>query len=113
MAAVARSSLRNKCNPNGRTDAGHRLPNLTPWSRTAIVKLKSDMTLIQVEKRVKALEQAVEGLARRESSVDRKWYRTHAGRFASDPVFDEIVKLGRAYRKSKRPASGSPGSKAA
>jgi hypothetical protein len=55
-----------------------------------------------MEKRVKALEQAVQGLARPISAKSRKWYRTHAGRFAADPVFDEIVKQGRAYRKSQR-----------
>ena len=60
------------------------------------------MTLIQIEKRVKALEQTVQGLAQRKTPVNRKWYRAHAGRFAGDPVFDEIVKLGRAYRKSQR-----------
>jgi hypothetical protein len=63
------------------------------------------MTLTQIEKRVKALEQTVQTLARRKSPVKLKWYRTHAGRFADDPVFDEIVGLGRAYRKSQRPDS--------
>ena len=61
------------------------------------------MTLIQIERRVKALEQTVHRLARRKPSVSRKWYRSHAGRFAGDPVFEEIVKLGRAYRQSQRP----------
>ena len=65
------------------------------------------MTLVQIERRVKALEQTVQGLARRKSSVNRKWYRTHAGRFADDPVFDEIARLGRVYRKSQRPAPDS------
>jgi len=59
------------------------------------------MTLMQMEKRVKALEQTVAQLAPPSSSTNRRWYRTHAGRFADDPVFDEIVKLGRAYRKSQ------------
>ena len=61
------------------------------------------MTMIQMEKRVKALEQTVQGLARPKGPLNRKWYRTHAGRFAGDPVFDEIVKLGRVYRKSQGP----------
>jgi hypothetical protein len=65
------------------------------------------MTLIQIEKRVKALEQTVQRLTRRKSPVNRKWYRSHAGRFAGDSVFDEIVKLGRTYRKAQRPTPGS------
>ena len=65
------------------------------------------MTLIQIERPVKALEQTVHRLARRKPSVSRKWYRSHAGRFAGDPVFDEIVKLGRTYRKAQRPRPGS------
>jgi hypothetical protein len=32
-----------------------------------------------------------------------KWWVDHAGRFANDPVFDEIVRLGREYRESLRP----------
>jgi len=63
------------------------------------------MTLVQIEKRVKALEQVVQGLRKRGSPANRKWYRTHAGRFADDPAFEEILKLGRAYRKSQRLAS--------
>ena len=61
------------------------------------------MTLIQIEKRVKTLEQTVRRLAGTKRSANRKWYRTQAGRFAGDPVFEEIVKLGRAYRQAQRP----------
>jgi hypothetical protein len=59
------------------------------------------MTLLQIEKRVKALESTVRRLARRSRPTSRKWYRTEAGRFANDPVFEEVVKLGRAYRKAQ------------
>jgi len=65
------------------------------------------MTLTQIEKRVKVLEKRVQGLARAKPPPDRAWYRTQAGRFADDPIFDQIVKLGRAYRKSLAPAPGS------
>jgi hypothetical protein len=64
------------------------------------------MTLIQVEKRVKALEKTMRQLVRSSApfrssaKVKKNWYRTQAGRFAGDTDFDEIVKLGRAYRKS-------------
>jgi hypothetical protein len=29
-----------------------------------------------------------------------------AGRFANDPIFDEMVRLGREYRESLRPGRG-------
>ena len=60
------------------------------------------MTLVQVEKRVRALEKTVQHLTQSKPAVRRDWYRTHAGRFAADLAFDEIVKLGRDYRKSQR-----------
>ena len=58
------------------------------------------MTMTQIEQRVKALEQTVKHLAK----SGRRWYRTHAGRFANDPVFDEIVELGQRYRRSQGPS---------
>jgi len=33
----------------------------------------------------------------------RRWWIDDAGRFADDPVFEEIVRLGKAYRRSFRP----------
>ena len=65
------------------------------------------MTLVQVEKRVKALEKTMRRLVGSKPLVIRKWYRTQAGRFAHDLAFDEIVKLGRAYRKSLKPGTHS------
>jgi hypothetical protein len=65
------------------------------------------MTLVQMEKRVKALETTVQRLARRAPLIRRRWYRTHAGRFANDRVFDQIANLGRAYRKSQTPPARS------
>jgi hypothetical protein len=59
------------------------------------------MTMAQLEKRLKKVEQVVGNLAR--SAKSPNWYRTHAGRFAGDAVFDEIVTLGRQYRESQRP----------
>jgi hypothetical protein len=60
--------------------------------------------LAQIEKRIKVLERTVHDLAQSKRSGYRKWYRTHAGRFTNDPVFEEIVRLGRAYRKSQPPS---------
>jgi hypothetical protein len=59
------------------------------------------MTLTQIEKRVKALETKVRRLAETKPIISRQWYRTEGGRFANDPIFEEIVKLGRAYRKAQ------------
>ena len=61
------------------------------------------MTLAQIAKRVQALEQTVQVLAKSKARKNRRWYRTHAGRFAGDSAFKEILKLGRAYRQSQRP----------
>jgi hypothetical protein len=71
------------------------------------------MTVLELEKRVIALEKAVEQLrARMENGSiapsedprqQRHWWHDDAGRFANDPVFDEIVRLGREYRESLHP----------
>jgi hypothetical protein len=65
------------------------------------------MTLMQVEKRVKALEKTMRRLVGAKPAAGRNWYRTHSGRFAGDADFDEIVKLGQQYRKSLKPAAHS------
>ncbi len=59
-----------------------------------------------LEKRLRAVEEAVQRLQRQlEGPADprRPWWREEAGRFKDDPVFDEIVRLGRKYRQSLRP----------
>jgi hypothetical protein len=66
------------------------------------------MTVSQLEKRVAKLEREVEDLARQRDEFNGqprngKWWVEHAGRFANDPVYDEIVRLGRKYRESLRP----------
>lgn len=64
------------------------------------------MTLTQVEKRLAALENAVAKLQEqivRGPDDQRPWWVTEAGRFANDPVFEEIVRLGREYRESLHP----------
>lgn len=55
------------------------------------------MTLIQIEKRVKVLEQAVDHLA----------HRTRAGRFANDAIFDKILgqTVGLAFSMNVRKGS--------
>ena len=63
------------------------------------------MTLAQVEQKLSVLEREVQQL-KRDSDTRRtsgKWWIDSAGRFANDPVFEEIVRLGREYRESLRP----------
>jgi hypothetical protein len=62
------------------------------------------MTVAQIEDRLQKVERAVDDLTRIiEARPVKGWHRTQAGRFANDPVFDEIVRLGRQYRRSLRP----------
>ncbi len=68
------------------------------------------MTAAQLEQRLLSLEKRVEDLQAqltRRADPMRAWWKEDAGRFAGDPVFEEIVKLGRAYRRSQRPGSKS------
>ena len=64
------------------------------------------MTLKQIEKRILALElevQALKSQAGPANKADPKWVLAHAGRFADDPGFEEVVRFGREYRESLRP----------
>lgn len=65
------------------------------------------MKISDLETRVLKLEQAVTQLQSQanDSSKRNRWWETAAGRFEDDPVFDEIVELGREYRESLRPKS--------
>ena len=75
------------------------------------------MTIAQLEKRLAALEKAVTDLQNGRTSKlpepgqQKPWWHTEAGRFANDPVFDEIVRLGREYRESLRPGYKKKGKK--
>ncbi|HZZ79501.1 MAG TPA: hypothetical protein VFE62_13340 [Gemmataceae bacterium] len=66
----------------------------------------------EIENRIAALEQKVADLqAKLDATAEKKdhpnpfgpWWITTAGRFKDDPVFEEIVRLGREYRKSTLP----------
>lgn len=64
------------------------------------------MKLAELERRLAALEKSVALLEERlTKALPEKgpWWVTEAGRFANDPVFDEIVRLGREYRESLHP----------
>ncbi len=67
------------------------------------------MTMAQLADKLDALEKVVQRL---EAEISRpadpyrpRWLED-AGRFKDDPVFDEIVRLGREYRESLRPRKG-------
>jgi hypothetical protein len=66
------------------------------------------MTVAELGRRVEALEREVAELKALVASANgqQRWWREGAGRFANDPVFDEIVRLGREYRESLRPRRG-------
>jgi hypothetical protein len=68
------------------------------------------MTMVQLERRVRALEEEVASLKQvaplqnggaPKFSVES--FLRNAGRFRDDPGFLEMVRLGRAYRESLRP----------
>ena len=65
------------------------------------------MTQAEIEERLIALEAELRLLkaqqVTRPNKADPKWVLAHAGRFANDPGFDEVVRLGREYRESLRP----------
>ena len=63
------------------------------------------MTLAQLEKRVERLEKLVHAQSLPVPPRNAKWWLDHAGAFANDPGYDEIVRLGRQYRQSLRPKS--------
>jgi len=65
------------------------------------------MTTRQVELRLSSIERELRLLksqVKSGASRGKRWWIDDAGRFANDPVFDEIVALGSAYRRSLRPA---------
>ena len=67
------------------------------------------MTLNDLERRLSKLEQAVEQLqaqAHPSPAQQHHWWRNEAGRFADDPLFNEMVRLVQAHRRSLR-AKGS------
>jgi hypothetical protein len=62
--------------------------------------------LAKIQKRLANLERTVEELKSKMSaanSTHRRWWVDDAGRFADDPIFDEIVRLGKEHRESLRP----------
>jgi hypothetical protein len=64
------------------------------------------MTIADLEARLTSLEKAIAQLqdqVNKALAPSGPWWKTEAGRFANDPVFDEIIRLGREYRESLHP----------
>jgi hypothetical protein len=62
------------------------------------------MSLSDLEKRMTLLEKAVEELRARVYPAPGQqvhWWRDEAGRFAEDPLFDEMVRWTENYRKTQ------------
>jgi hypothetical protein len=60
------------------------------------------MTVQDLVRRIVKLEQTVAELAQVPPRTGA-WYLSRAGQFKNDPVYDEIVRRGRAYRRSLAP----------
>jgi hypothetical protein len=60
------------------------------------------MTQTEIEERLIALEAEFRLLKERQTlnKADPKWVLAHTGRFANDPGFEDVVRLGREYRES-------------
>ena len=56
-----------------------------------------------LEKRVASLEREFADFKQRLGAAPATWRETF-GMFADDPEFDEIVRLGKEYRKKQRPS---------
>lgn len=62
------------------------------------------MTVAELTKRVESLEREIRGLKKRmDTEPNEPWWKALRGRWANDPIFDEVVELGRKYRESLRP----------
>jgi hypothetical protein len=58
------------------------------------------MSLAEIEKRVATLEKMVAELQQNAQKQPENPWLSIIGHFANDPVYDEIVRLGREYRES-------------
>ncbi len=59
----------------------------------------------KLETRVTTLERELASLKELVASQKLAWWKANLGQFANDPIYDEAMKLGRAYRESLRPAA--------
>lgn len=64
------------------------------------------MTILELEQRLKRLEEEVERLKQERSTAPppEPWWKKIVGVYKDDPAFDEAERLGREWRESFRPA---------
>lgn len=63
-----------------------------------------EMDLVTITQRLIKMENEVAELKRHlPPPADQPWYLKHAGKFADDPEFQEIVRLGKEIREADRP----------
>jgi hypothetical protein len=65
------------------------------------------MAVKELELRVAALEAEMERL----KAQNQPWWEKISGTFDDDPIYDEAMALGRAYRESLRPKTAKRRSK--
>jgi hypothetical protein len=61
------------------------------------------MTVAELEKRLERLEEIVLNKTSPAPQRTAKWWLDQAGTFANDPGYEQVVRLGRKYRKSLKP----------
>ena len=62
------------------------------------------MGALKLEQRIAILEDQVAQLKEKLSlNSPKPWWEQIAGSFANDPIFEEAMRLGRAYREAQRP----------
>lgn len=61
------------------------------------------MTMIQLERRLKKLEDAFEQWKSTGPKRTGAWWANHASPMQDDPVFADVIKRGRRYRESLKP----------
>jgi hypothetical protein len=64
-------------------------------------------SLHELRTKIDRLERELAELRAKVDGKSDRWWVDRAGRFADDPEFRKIIKLGRAYRQSLRPKAGS------
>ena len=63
------------------------------------------MASSKIEKRMEELEEEVAALRKKVEALtgSKPWWDRIAGTFQDDPIYERAMKLGRKYRRAKRP----------
>jgi hypothetical protein len=69
-------------------------------------KQELETRVSQLEGKLAEMQETLESIAGKKNHPNPHgpWWITTAGRFKDDPVFEEIVRLGREYRKAQLPS---------